>query len=292
MFEELKTLQEYLEKEIQTVTATSTEGTELNSAEVSNISKMIHHDITTYALARKETSSENALNQATDSILLHCNLLVSHASAAPLSIGRALKLHLLEATLNLMTAILVFETEGDFDIMTGGVWEKCLALQNIPTTNSLHVFKLLSQVIELLDDAAAEADDIADGELPDLDGLSLEDSKPTDKDKEFIKNSQLLVKTSILVVKKAKTILKANPAAYIIQADSILDLAAKFSEKADDLISSLYLPIEYDDELIFDSIDGLEQSCLELLDILGQEHSEWTLMCKSQLEKLKTKLEK
>ncbi|KAJ3262285.1 hypothetical protein HK103_002699 [Boothiomyces macroporosus] len=292
MFEELKTLQEYLEKDIHSIKQESENGTLLNAEEISNISKMIHHEITTYALARKETSSEKALKQATDSILLHINLLVTHASGTANSIGKALKLHLLESALNLVNSLQAFENEGDIDIMTGEVWEKCLVFQQLPSSNSLYVFDLLSQVIELLDDAAAEANDIIDGELPELDGLSLEESKPTDKDKEFIKNSQVLVKTSILVLKKAKAVLKSKDEEYILRADNILDLANKFSEKADDLISSLYLPIDYEDELIFESINGLESHCIELLDILSQENSEWVQMCRAQLGKVKSKLEK
>ncbi|KAJ3325137.1 hypothetical protein HDV06_004893 [Boothiomyces sp. JEL0866] len=292
MFQELQGLQQYLEKEISLINADATIGTQLNSEEISNISKMIHHEITAFALARKETSSEKALRQATDSLLVHTNLLVTHASAAPISIGRALKLHLLESALNLVNSIRAFENEGNIDIITGEVWEKCIVLQQIPVSNSLYVCNLLSQVIELLDDAATEANEIIDGELPDLDGLTLEDSKPTDKDKEFIRNSQVLVKTSILVLKKAMTVLKSKNDEYILKADAILDLANKFSERADDLISSLYLPIDYEDELIFESIEGLEKSCLELLDILDQENSEWVQLCKAQFEKLGSKLEK
>jgi hypothetical protein len=143
----------------------------------------------------------------------------------------------------------------------------------------------------MLQDASGDAQELIDGI-----GFEGEDLSVSESDKEFVLECKTLIKTGILCTKRMSHLLKSVPQTnsfWIQFAENARTLSFRLSEKADDVVCTLELPIDRNNEEMMRYIKELSQTCEQTLLLIkrGESNTKWTDLCEHQLSKLVNSLQ-
>uniref|UniRef100_A0A4W5KM96 Cyclin D-type binding-protein 1 n=1 Tax=Hucho hucho TaxID=62062 RepID=A0A4W5KM96_9TELE len=166
---------------------------------------------------------------------------------------------------------------------TGGVWSACDQFAHLPRDNRAAVLGVLASYIGVVKDAIEEMEqaqaetqdpfsDVLDDE--DQDSRGNQDTYWSEEDRQLMAPCQGLMKASAACLRKLLSAVKANGnvsmPASVAQLDDLADIAKEISPSVDDLVLSLYPPMDY---------SGVDQNACKLtlvlkkvLDIIRASH--------------------
>lgn len=254
----------------------------LNADQFTKLTKTLEHYASTLAVMKKE----NAIAIVEEKTIEINNLLklllfeVERISGPSMKkIYSSMLLDLLIAFQNLIRA------DNDINALTGAVWVACRQFQTAPKSICEQVALSLSFVSEMLKDAYDEVDQLSrgvtfDGEIVELDGSTTT----------YFASSKSVVKFCILCAKKAHSVLCSctENEFMVLESENISEMVNRLSEKVDDFVSSLDIPLKLDDEILSDSLASILIVCKDLISTLESKVTDpkWILLAEQQLIKL------
>ncbi|XP_067904237.1 cyclin-D1-binding protein 1 homolog [Heterodontus francisci] len=140
---------------------------------------------------------------------------------------------------------------------TGGVWEACDRFSKIPKDNQAAVLSLMSSYAAIVEDALEEMEQARHADNPDpfsdiFDDADLRENRDTywsETDKQVIAPCLGLLKAAKACLKKVsgamKTHGKVDTLQHITQLDDLGDVTGEISPSVDELVLSLYPPMNY-----------------------------------------------
>ncbi|XP_065064405.1 cyclin-D1-binding protein 1 homolog [Rhopilema esculentum] len=188
-----------------------------------------------------------------DSLKEAINVLWAWFDAFPLSEGKALHLELAKLVHSLLEAIQAFilsiKVNGPSEShdrlqKTGKVWEYCELFEKVSKDNKSAAGLRLLQAYQLADDAFTELKE----------ELSIDDNDPeneswTDQDKPLFEPCLGLIESAKKTLKMIESCIKVKgdvkDQKSIEQFDFIVEMADKISPSVDDLVLSLYPPVDH-----------------------------------------------
>ncbi|CAN8191082.1 unnamed protein product [Coccothraustes coccothraustes] len=141
-------------------------------------------------------------------------------------------------------------------ISTGGVWEACEQVSNLPRDNQAAVVSALAASLGVVKDAVEEMEQaLVEGQDPYGDIMEDEelgfrgnrDTYWSEADRQLLSSCMGLMKASKACLKKVLAAVKANGKAdspeHIAQLDDLADIAKEISPSVDELALSMYPPV-------------------------------------------------
>ncbi|XP_060691961.1 cyclin-D1-binding protein 1 homolog [Hemiscyllium ocellatum] len=140
---------------------------------------------------------------------------------------------------------------------TGGVWEACDKFSKLPKDNQAAVLSLMSSYAAIVEDALEEMEQAQNADNPDpfsdifddADSRENRDTYWSEADKQIIAPCLGLVKAAKACLKKVsgamKTHGKIDNLQHITQLDDLGDITTEISPSVDELVLSLYPPMDY-----------------------------------------------
>ncbi|NXQ12567.1 CCDB1 protein, partial [Peucedramus taeniatus] len=141
-------------------------------------------------------------------------------------------------------------------ISTGGVWEACEQVSNLPRDNQAAVVSALSSCLGVVKDAVEEMEHaLVEGQDPYGDIIEDEelgfrgnrDTYWSEADRQLLSSCMGLMKASKACLKKVLAAVKAHGKAdspeHIAQLDDLADIANEISPSVDELALSMYPPV-------------------------------------------------
>ncbi|NXM69710.1 CCDB1 protein, partial [Serilophus lunatus] len=141
-------------------------------------------------------------------------------------------------------------------ISTGGVWEACEQVSNLPRDNQAAVVSALSACLGVVKDAVEEMEHaLVEGQDPYGDIMEDEelgfrgnrDTYWSEADRQLLSSCMGLMKASKACLKKVLAAVKAHGKAdspeHIAQLDDVADIANEISPSVDELALSMYPPV-------------------------------------------------
>ncbi|EOA97008.1 Cyclin-D1-binding protein 1-like protein, partial [Anas platyrhynchos] len=141
-------------------------------------------------------------------------------------------------------------------ISTGGVWEACEQVSNLPRNNQAAVVSALAACLSVVKDALEEMENaLVEGQDPysditedeDLGFRGNRDTYWSEADRKLLSSCMGLIKASKACLKKVLSVVKAYGKAespeHIAQLDDLADIANEISPSVDELALSMYPPV-------------------------------------------------
>ncbi|KAM9177951.1 cyclin-D1-binding protein 1 isoform 1-T1 [Mergus octosetaceus] len=141
-------------------------------------------------------------------------------------------------------------------ISTGGVWEACEQVSNLPRNNQAAVVSALTACLSVVKDALEEMENaLVEGQDPysditedeDLGFRGNRDTYWSEADRKLLSSCMGLIKASKACLKKVLSVVKAYGKAespeQIAQLDDLADIANEISPSVDELALSMYPPV-------------------------------------------------
>jgi hypothetical protein len=264
---------------------------ELDVERIRNICKVLSHHSTAYTLVRPKATG-NALDDTLQKIQEFSTKLVQMCLSVPGMIGNILREEFVSRVLGLLYSLQgLITSDNNLNQRVGLVWEKSSLLEQIPKNNCLLMSIRLAGIIEMLEDASGDAQEL-------IDGISFNGEQVliSEIDKQFVVECKSLIKTGILCTKRMSHLLKSvkQPDIFWIQfAENSFKCSQRLSEKADDVICTLELPIDRTNKELITYVRELSQTCAQTLDLIkmGESNTKWTDLCEQQISKLMDSLQ-
>jgi len=134
-------------------------------------------------------------------------------------------------------------------ISTGILWEFCDKISALPKTNAEAVTSILHKEEQLINDGLQELNEI-NSTKPELSGCSSEDSDLSEDESDIcpigmkiLPSVKGLIKSACALLQRTQKIINRAPSCNYTKLDPLVDQVSKISNSVDDLICSLYVPI-------------------------------------------------
>jgi hypothetical protein len=179
----------------------------------------------------------------------------------------------------------LIKAEEDINAATGVLWSACRDIQTAPESNCKQVALSLSYISEMIQDAFDEVEQLSqgltfDGQLVNLDSNS----------SQYFEDVKSLIKLCILCVQKFQLFLNSctEDEDLILESETLLLLGNELSSKIDDFVSILDIPLQFNEEFLFQSLERVFGICKDLLHRLHD--GKWSSTAAIELSKLETSL--
>lgn len=204
--------------------------------------------------------SEQEKKSLLECLLRSLDVLRAWYLSFPVSQGRTLKLMLKRNVSSMIESVqnLVFsvKTEGCSESQirlqtTGKVWKNCESFKSLPKDNRDACLSKICESYRLLTDALDEIEqEISEmADVPNEDDIDDEGETWTEKDKTFLHPCLGLIKAGKGTLKMLRNKIKANgqtiASVFTKELDQAVQMTDKFSPCVDDLVLSLYPPVDH-----------------------------------------------
>lgn len=132
-------------------------------------------------------------------------------------------------------------------ISTGILWEFCDRISSLPKTNAEAITSILHKEEQLISDGLQELNEV-NSTQPNLSDCSSEDDESSESEFcaagiKILPSVKGLVKSACALLLRTQKIINRTPSCNYTKLDPLVEQVSKISNSVDDLICSLYVPI-------------------------------------------------